>query len=673
MRNAGATMLALLGLLAGCTEQITLGKAQPSLVRVVYTYETGEALVPQDPIHGSGFVVDPRHVITASHVVSPRVTFDPHNRLGTEPQNETIELTLDGRTFEAIATRLPDRDLALLELSENLTAPALCWPRTDTPLGQGTDVRAFGFPRGKPDWVSRASFSRAGGPDGYPELKYLAKLEGHLTEGYSGGPVTDAHGRLVGIAAGGLPLEREGYFVPISDRKVRTWLDSERVPHCGFGAEATDWFTIGIPVTIGLLGLSWIGARKRTARKRDEKQQAEWEANRPLRALDAHRERRRRLFAADKQKYGADDSMFTTLKLVRRVVGGKLDDDTCKSLNEILKKYPSIRSLVVIGGPGSGKTTILHRLELESPAFCFFAELQRYDGTVTPIEWLRGQWEAQIETDLPSFDELKKVNAVLLLDGLNEMTCAPGDYASLVGKWSSFCKEHAEGNWRFVFSCRSHRNYQGLQFDNVEVMPLSKEQRADFLRRHTPEHADVLIQQIEMPETSELYSTPYFLKILVDHGNLDGQIPRDRAALFTTFLRNCFRVAYNRDAERIPVRAAGLIIDEQQVNTILNGRGVDQDPYLLPLQAHWLISPALECWAYEMQISNPVHGEHTGSVSQLSQPESEALLFLNNHLRTAPTPPSSAAAEPLLYFSNAANVVEFYPIKLDPSKPLEKK
>ena len=137
-----------------------------------------------DGIYGTGFLVDPARglAVTAWHVVSdmkaPRATF------------------YDGRVVNARLVASDKKlDLALLELppQKGLPAPAL---GDVTAMQPGDEVFSVGAPRKLGFTVSRGIVSFVGRT--MEGARYL-QADMSINDGNSGGPVIDAHGRIVGV------------------------------------------------------------------------------------------------------------------------------------------------------------------------------------------------------------------------------------------------------------------------------------------------------------------------------------------------------------------------------------------------------------------------------------------------------------------------------------------
>jgi S1-C subfamily serine protease len=158
----------------------------------VYIRITG----PKSISSGSGFFVEKGLVVTNQHVISPQGKLEVVTESGT-PQ---------ARTYRA-EVKLHDaaKDLAILEV-EGAPAPDTLKVGDTLNLRETHEVYTFGFPLGErlgqEITVNKTTVSsiRAGGDRQRREVQ----LNGGLEKGNSGGPVTDAAGRVVGVAVSGV-------------------------------------------------------------------------------------------------------------------------------------------------------------------------------------------------------------------------------------------------------------------------------------------------------------------------------------------------------------------------------------------------------------------------------------------------------------------------------------
>lgn len=155
---------------------------------VVLEVDLGEGL----QVGGSGFAVgDGTLVVTAFHVVDGARSV----RVLREAESGTDEFG----ALEIVSVD-PDHDLALLHLDRRL--PALVIAEGDAPR-PGTPVLAVGSPQGLGLAFTDGIVSRVHDWKGIHVLQHSAPL----SPGYSGGPLLDEQGRVVGANSAGLSAE----------------------------------------------------------------------------------------------------------------------------------------------------------------------------------------------------------------------------------------------------------------------------------------------------------------------------------------------------------------------------------------------------------------------------------------------------------------------------------
>ena len=196
-----ALTLSCVAMLGGCSLTVrepspvvpsgVAGEVMRSTVDVVAQARTGGWTVEQGL--GTGVVFNRDGVIvTNDHVVDLR---------GRRPDSITVR-TLDGRRAEArVLGRLPALDLAFLKVDIDGLRPARFAARIDHVVA-GDKVIAVGAPHHFPKPVVRGRVLHVlenVRVQNAPALRALIESSVRLREGFSGGPLADARGRVVGI------------------------------------------------------------------------------------------------------------------------------------------------------------------------------------------------------------------------------------------------------------------------------------------------------------------------------------------------------------------------------------------------------------------------------------------------------------------------------------------
>lgn len=218
------------------------------------------------------------------------------------------------------------------------------------------------------------------------------------------------------------------------------------------------------------------------------------------------------------------------------------------NLREGVDKYPCI---ILLGNPGSGKTTALEHLAYELAnepnRLPLPLRLSEFGPGMTVEAFIRQSWIGseqsgywampQLAANLDSYLEQGKL--FLLFDALNEMPHE--NYKQRVLALRHFIDRWSANGNRFLVTCRVldyGEELSGLQ--RIEIQPLTDEQIRSWLQNELPQVWQQLWQQLAESEDShrrllELARNPYLLTMMIDIYAEDGKLSQERAGLMRRF------------------------------------------------------------------------------------------------------------------------------------------
>jgi NACHT domain len=212
--------------------------------------------------------------------------------------------------------------------------------------------------------------------------------------------------------------------------------------------------------------------------------------------------------------------------------------------------------LMVLGGPGAGKSTYLRRMGLEAlrakesqfqhECIPVMLELKRFDGEQVDIKAAIAEEFSHIGFDFSAEfveEALQQGKLLILLDGLDEIPKANQDKVcqAIQDFVSRYDKKH-QGN-RFIASCRVAAAWSGFTgFTDIELADFDDEQIQKFIDNWFHDELDRassvaekcwnLLNDDTYASAKELAQTPLLLTFLCVVYDRTQSFPANRAALY---------------------------------------------------------------------------------------------------------------------------------------------
>lgn len=262
---------------------------------------------------------------------------------------------------------------------------------------------------------------------------------------------------------------------------------------------------------------------------------------------------------------GIDQDQATQEKFDRLGLSDRENQDRHPGLDIAKQK----RRLMVVGKPGSGKTTFVRSLvvaccrgEFAPERIPVLLELRTFQnrGRVDLTEWLLKDLELKQTQDI---DTLMRHGALLfLLDGLDEVSIRVQQ--EVIKQLEKLTDRYYRS--QFILTCRTQTLPHGMQsFDHVEVANFTLEQVEQFIRNwfgalHRQEDGAMLIQTLNTKTNHpvrELATSPVLLSLICLGFEFDRKLPVRRAELYQRGLDLLLQI-WDKDREIVRMIGSDL-------------------------------------------------------------------------------------------------------------------
>ena len=234
--------------------------------------------------------------------------------------------------------------------------------------------------------------------------------------------------------------------------------------------------------------------------------------------------------------------------------------------SDIFEIIDSNKSVLILGEPGSGKTTVFRNYIYEkikneafSNTFNIFIPIATYDGS-TGLENFIINASSIVDGDFQYLAGKGRVR--IFIDGINEVA------ERLQKSIFTFIQKLRDdyNNLKLVLSSREKfiLDYSSLDFERYEIKPLSKEKQQTFLEKYLPNEKNVkqILDQIyELMGGDTIASNPWMLFMVSEIYKEQKVVPESRTDLYDKY----FSAWYKREKDKAKEIKRSFIWDSEEI------------------------------------------------------------------------------------------------------------